>query len=130
VHCATLSRDGHVYVCDRTNNRIQVFRKDGTFETEWFYEKATLAAGSTWGLSAWPDANQTYLLNNDGENNTIRILRRSDGQVAGSFGRSGRQAGQFHWVHALAVDSKGNVYTGEVDSGKRVQKFKPSVAPK
>ena len=55
----------------------------------------------------------------------MRILRRSDGEVVGSFGRSGRQAGEFHWVHNVAVDSKGNVYTGEVDNGKRVQKFKP-----
>ena len=130
VHCATLSRDGNVYVCDRTNNRIQVFKKDGTFVTEWFYDKPTLGAGAVWGLAMWPDANQTYMLNNDGENNVVRILRRSDGQVVGTFGRSGRQAGQFHWVHALAVDSKGNVYTGEVDNGKRVQKFKPDAAPK
>ena len=126
VHCATLSRDGKVYVCDRTNNRIQVFRKDGTFETEWFYDKSTLGAGAVWGLAMWPDANQTYMLNNDGENNLVRILRRSDGQVVGGFGRSGRHAGYFHWVHAIAVDSKGNVYTGEVDNGKRVQKFKPT----
>jgi len=126
VHCATLSRDGNVYVCDRTNNRIQVFKKDGTFVTEWFYDKPTLGAGAVCGLAMWPDANQTYMLNNDGENNLVRILRRSDGQVVGGFGRSGRQAGDFHWVHALAVDSKGNVYTGEVDNGKRVQKFKPT----
>ncbi len=126
VHCATPSRDGNVYVCDRTNNRIQVFKKDGTYVTEWTYEKPTLGAGAVWGLAMWPDANQTYLLNNDGENNVVRILRRSDGQVVGTFGRSGRQIGQFHWVHAL---SKGNIYTGEVDNGKRVQKFKPNVAP-
>jgi DNA-binding beta-propeller fold protein YncE len=129
VHCATLSRDGHVYVCDRMNNRVQVFKKDGTFVTEWFYEKATLGNGSVWGLAVWPDANQTYLLNNDGENNVVRILRRSDGQVVGSFGRSGRQAGQFHWVHGMAIDSKGNVYTSEVDNGKRVQKFTPDITP-
>jgi DNA-binding beta-propeller fold protein YncE len=129
VHCATPSRDGYVYVCDRTNDRIQVFKKDGTYVTEWFYEKATLGNGAVWGLAIWPDAKQTYLLNNDGENNVIRILRRSDGQVVGTFGRSGRQAGQFHWVHALAIDSKGNIYTGEVDNAKRVQKFKPDVAP-
>jgi hypothetical protein len=88
-----------------------------------------LGNGAVWGLAIWPDAKQTYLLNNDGENNVIRILRRSDGQVVGTFGRSGRQAGQFHWVHALAIDSKGNIYTGEVDNAKRVQKFKPSLAP-
>jgi DNA-binding beta-propeller fold protein YncE len=129
VHCAKVSRDGFVYVCDRTNNRIQVFKKDGTFVTEWFYDKSTLGNGAVWDLNFWPDANQTWLFNIDGENNLLRILRRSDGAVVGGFGRSGRYAGQFHWVHSIAVDSKGNIYTGEVDSGKRVQKFKPTIAP-
>jgi hypothetical protein len=59
VHCAKPSKDGHVYVCDRTNNRIQVFKKDGTFVTEWFYDKSTLGAGAVWDLNFWPDANQT-----------------------------------------------------------------------
>ncbi len=125
VHCAKLARDGLLYVCDRINDRIQVFRKDGTFVTEWFYEKKTLGNGSVWDLTIWPDAAQTYLLNADGENNEVRILRRSDGAVVGAFGRQGRFAGQFHWVHNIAVDSKGNVYTTEVDSGERVQKFRP-----
>jgi DNA-binding beta-propeller fold protein YncE len=129
VHCAKVSRDGFVYVCDRTNNRIQVFKKDGSFVTEWFYDKSTLGNGAVWDLNFWPDANQTWLFNIDGENNLLRILRRSDGAVVGGFGRSGRYAGQFHWVHSIAVDSKGNIYTGEVDSGKRVQKFKPNAAP-
>lgn len=44
--------------------------------------------------------------------------------MVGSFGRNGRQAGQFHWIHAMAIDKAGNVYTAEVDTGKRVQKFK------
>jgi hypothetical protein len=60
----------------------------------------------------------------DGENNEIRVLKRSDGTVVGSFGGNGRNAGQFHWIHAMAVDSTGNVYTAEVDNGKRIQKFK------
>ena len=129
VHCAKPSKDGLLYVCDRTNNRIQVFKKDGTFVTEWFYDKPTLGAGAVWDLNFWPDANQTWLLNLDGENNQLRVLQRSDGKVVGGFGRSGRQAGNFHWVHAIAVDSRGNVYTGEVDNAKRVQKFKPDRAP-
>ncbi len=129
VHCAKVSRDGLVYVCDRTNNRIQVFKKDGSFVAEWFYDKSTLGAGAVWDLNFWPDANQTWLFNIDGENNLLRILRRSDGAVVGGFGRSGRNAGQFHWVHSIAVDSKGNIYTGEVDTGKRVQKFKPTSGP-
>jgi DNA-binding beta-propeller fold protein YncE len=126
VHCAKVSRDGFVYVCDRTNDRIQVFKRDGSFVTEWFYEKATLGAGSVWDLDFWPDSRQSYLLNVDGENNVMRVLRRSDGIVVGTVGRGGRYAGQFHQVHNIAVDSRGNVYTGEVDTGNRVQKFKPT----
>jgi len=67
---------------------------------------------------------QTWLLSADGSNNEIRVLKRDDGTVVGTFGRNGRNAGQFHWIHAMAVDSKGNVYTAEVDTGKRIQKFK------
>ena len=52
------------------------------------------------------------------------MLNREDGTVVGSFGHNGRNAGQFHWIHAMAVDQKGNVYTAEVDTGKRIQKFK------
>ncbi len=124
VHCVKIANDGLVYVCDRTNNRIQVFKKDGTFVKEWLYEKNTLANGAVWDVVIWPDPKQTYLLSADGANNEIRVLKRDDGTVAGSFGRNGRSAGQFHWIHAMAIDGKGNVYTGEVDTGKRIQKFK------
>jgi DNA-binding beta-propeller fold protein YncE len=124
VHCVKLANDGLVYVCDRINNRVQVFKKDGSFVKEWFYEKATLGNGAVWDLAVWPDPKQTWLLTADGENNEIRVVNRDDGKVVGIFGRNGRQAGQFHWIHAMAVDAKGNVYTAEVDTGKRIQKFK------
>jgi DNA-binding beta-propeller fold protein YncE len=124
VHCVKVTNDGLVYVCDRINNRIQVFKKDGTFVKEWFYEKNTLGNGAVWDVAIWPDRKQTYLLSADGENNEIRVLKRDDGSVVGTFGRNGRNAGQFHWIHAMAVDQQGNVYTAEVDTGKRIQKFK------
>jgi DNA-binding beta-propeller fold protein YncE len=123
VHCVQVARDGLVYVCDRTNDRVQVFRKDGTFVKEFFVEKNTLANGSVWELALWPDAKESFLLNADGANNEVRTLNRDTGEVVGAFGRNGRQAGQFHWVHNLAVDSRGNVFTTEVDTGKRTQKF-------
>jgi DNA-binding beta-propeller fold protein YncE len=123
VHCVRIAEDGLVYVCDRTNNRIQVFRKDGSFVKEFFVERNTRANGSVWELAIWPDAAETYLLNADGANNEVRTLSRETGAVMGAFGRNGRQAGQFHWVHNIAVDSKGNVFTTEVDTGKRAQKF-------
>jgi hypothetical protein len=124
VHCVKIANDGLVYVCDRTQNRVQIFKKDGTFVKEWFFEKNTLGNGAVWDLALWPDPMQTYLLNADGENNEIRIIKREDGAVVGRFGRNGRNAGQFHWVHAMAIDKSGNVYTGEVDNAKRIQKFK------
>jgi DNA-binding beta-propeller fold protein YncE len=123
VHCVRLSADGLVYVCDRLNDRIQIFTKQGKFVKEFYLRTSTLGAGSTWVLTFSHDKGQKYLLVADGEDNTIFILRRSDGAVVSSFGHSGRNAGQFHWVHQIGMDSKGNIYTGEVDTGKRVQKF-------
>ena len=123
VHCVRIAKDGLVYVCDRRNNRIQVFKKDGTFVKEFALAPDTRGGGSVWDLDFSPDPAQTYLYTADGENNLLRILQRSDGKVVGGFGRSGRQAGNFHWVHSIAVDSKGNIYTTEVDNAKRVQKF-------
>ena len=124
MHCVRVAKDGLVYVCDRQNNRIQVFKKDGTFVKEFFVEKETQLQGSMWWLAIWPDAKQSYLINADGVNNEVRVLDRNTGATVGSFGRSGRQAGDFHWVHNLAIDSKGNIYTTEVDNAKRAQKFK------
>ncbi len=123
VHCIRLSRDGFVYVCDRTSNRIQVFAKDGKFVKEIFVRKETLGNGAAWTVNLSSDPQQRYLLVGDGRNNVIWMVNRNDGTVAGSLGHNGRNAGQFHWVHQVVLDSQGNMYTGEVDTGKRVQKF-------
>jgi hypothetical protein len=125
VHCVRLSRDGLVYVCDRLNNRIQVFRRDGTFVKELPVEPATAGNGSVWDLALSRDPEQRLLILADGRNNQILTLARDTGAVVSSLGRPGRYAGQFHWVHDLAVDSRGAVYAGEVDNGKRVQRFVP-----
>jgi len=123
VHCVKIAKDGLVYVCDRENNRIQVFRKDGSFVKEFIIEKETLR-GSIWDLTFWIDPEQTYLLNVDGGNNELRTVKRETGEVVGTIGQQGRNAGQFHWVHNIAIDSKGNVYTSEVGTGSRMQKFR------
>jgi len=123
VHCVRIAKDGLVYVCDRRNNRIQVFRKDGSFVKEFSLVVDTRGNGSVWDLDFSPDRGQTYLYTADGENNHIWLLLRDNGRVLSRFGRSGRYAGQLHWVHNMAVDSKGNIYTTEVDNAKRVQKF-------
>ncbi len=123
VHCVHLSRDGLVYVCDRMNDRLQVFTKQGKFVKEFFVRPQTLGRGSFWQFTFSIDENQKYLLVADGENNVIWTLRREDGAVVGQTGHNGRNAGQFHWVHQIVSDSQGNLYTGEVDTGKRIQKF-------
>ena len=123
VHCVRVSGDGLVYVCDRANNRIQVFRKDGAFVREIPLAPATGGSGSVWDLDFSRDPTQSYLYVADGENNHVWTLSRETGKVLSRFGRSGRYAGHFHWVHNVAVDSRGNIYTAEVDNGKRVQKF-------
>jgi DNA-binding beta-propeller fold protein YncE len=123
VHCVRLSRDGLVYVCDRANDRIQVFRKDGTFVREFFVEAQTRQNGSVWDMTISPDREQRYLYVADGANGAVYILSRSDGKKLGSFGRTGRYAGEFKWIHNIDVDSKGNIYTAEVGFGRRLQKF-------
>ena len=123
VHCADLSNDGLVYVCDRRNNRIQVFRKDGTFVKEASYAKNSLGDGAVFDLAFSKDPGQTYLYMADGNNMKIRILRRDTLEELTSFGDGGRQPGQFYAVHSIAVDSKGNLYTTETYEGKRLQKF-------
>ena len=123
VHCADLSRDGLVYVCDRQNNRLQVFTKDGKFVKEAFYAKNSLSEGAVWDVAFSKDPQQTYVFLADGRNMKIRVLRRDTLEELTSFGDGGRQPGQFYAVHSIAADSKGNLYTTETYEGKRVQKF-------
>jgi DNA-binding beta-propeller fold protein YncE len=123
VHCADLSNDGLLYVCDRPNDRIQVFRADGTFVKEVFIAKKTLGDGSVWDIAFSKDPQQKYLYVADGKNEKIYIIERSTMQILTSFGDGGRQPGQFFAVHSIATDSKGNIYTTETYEGRRLQKF-------
>ncbi len=121
VSCVKISKDGLVYVCDRQNDRIQVFQKDGKFLKEAFVSKTTTGDGSVWDIAFSPDQRQLYVA--DGHDKKVWILDRSSLEVLGSIGAGGRYPGQFYGVGSVAVDSKGNVYTGETYEGKRVQKF-------
>lgn len=123
VHSVVIANDGLVYVADRINNRIQVFQKDGTYVTEGFVRRETRGNGSTHDLELSKDPDQTFLYVADGTNFKVWIVERKSLEVVGSFGRLGRMAGQFEWIHNVAGDSKGNLYTSEVHHGKRVQKF-------
>ncbi len=123
VHCADLSNDGLLYVCDRAGDRLQVFKPDGTFVKEAFIAKNTLASGSVWDVAFSKDPQQRYLYVADGMNNRVYVLRRDTLEVLTSIGDGGRQPGQFFGVHSIAVDSKNNLYTTETWEGKRLQKF-------
>jgi DNA-binding beta-propeller fold protein YncE len=123
VHCVILSNDGLVYVCDRVNNRVQVFTRDGTFVKEAIFEPKTLRSGSVWDLALSSDPEQTYLYLVDGVNERVRVLRRETLDVITVFGGGGRQPGQFYGVHNVATDSNGNLYTTETFTGARVQRF-------
>jgi DNA-binding beta-propeller fold protein YncE len=123
VRCAEPSDDGNVYVCDRTNDRIQVFKKDGSFVKEKPIAPSTLGEGSVWDIALSRDPQQKYLYVADGMNMKIWILDRRSLEVLSSFGDGGRVPGEFYAVHSVATDSKGNLYTGETYEGKRVQRF-------
>jgi DNA-binding beta-propeller fold protein YncE len=123
VHCAELSNDGLVYVCDRPNDRIQVFKPDGKFLNEVRIAPNTRGDGSVWDIAFSKDPRQQYLYLADGKNEKVYIIERESMKVLTSFGDGGRQPGQFYAVHSIATDSKGNIYTTETYEGKRVQKF-------
>ena len=123
VHCAIPSHDGLVYVCDRVNNRIQIFEPDGTFVREVFIKPNSLGDGSVWDIAFSPDPEQRFIYLADGTNRKIFIIERESMEILTNFGDGGRNPGQFFAVHNIAVDSKGNIYTTETYEGKRLQKF-------
>ena len=140
LHCVHKSRDGFLYVCERGMNRIQVFTTEGKWVKDFQVAPNTPArgegCGGIWHMTSPPcgtvynlalsrDPDQKYVFAADGTNNRVWILDRQDGRTLGSFGGNGRYAGQLHWIDAIKVDSKGNIYTGEVEDGKRIQKFVP-----
>lgn len=136
LHCVAMDTDGMVYVCDRRGHRIQVFDKMGNFQknipVEWTATSALSpgpdhipgALGSAVWVGFSRDAGQKYMYVVNQDNEKVDILDRASGKLLSSFGRVGRQPGQFTYSHFLAVDSKGNIYVSEVGTGKRIQKFK------
>jgi hypothetical protein len=123
MHCAVPSNDGLIYACDRVNDRIQIFKEDGTFVKEVFVLKNTRGDGSAWEIAFSKDKDQKFLYLADGANEQIHIFDRASMTELTAFGDGGRQPGQFYAVHSIATDSKGNIYTTETYRGQRVQKF-------
>ena len=123
VHCASLAKDGLVYVCDRTADRIQVFQRNGTYVKETYISKHTLSAGAVWDVDFSRDPQQQFLYSADGVNNRMDVLLRQPLTLVTSYGQGGHVPGTFYGMHNVATDSKGNVYTVETFGGKRVQRF-------
>ena len=144
------SRDGLIYVADRANNRIQVFRQNGEFVREKILrprcgaeEKATWAPKrpcgneATFSLGFSHDGPQTYVYSADGGSHMITVLRRSDLEVVNEFGSPGVGVGQLGRPHNLTVDPSGNIFVAEAqgpevkdpatgtprEAGFRAQKF-------
>ena len=138
LHCAVVANDGLLYACDRGNNRIQIFDVNAAggacanpdalagqcgFVREVLVAPQSYATGTAVSAALSTDPEQSCLYVGDLANGTFYIINRANLTELDRIGRAGRQVGEFHWIHALAVDSQGNIYTGEVDSGQRVQKF-------
>lgn len=120
-----ISHDGKVYAADRMANRIDVTTKEGQFVKEFTLATSTGVGGSTGGVMFSPDKQQRFLYISDLTNNHIWFLNREDGKVVGRMGTMGENGGEFFGLHMIAVDSKGDIYTGEVFQGERVQRFLP-----
>jgi hypothetical protein len=123
VHCVRMSHEDLLYVCDRVNDRIQVFTREGQFKQEIRVDPLTAADGSVWDMVFSEDPQQRFMYVGDGSNGRVYILRRSDGQPVGQFGRTGHMAGEFKWIHNMAIDAQGSLYTAEVGYGRRMQRF-------
>lgn len=123
VHCADVSNDGFVYVCDRTSNRVQVFRTDGTYVTEVYTQRDSRGDGSVWDVAFSRDPQQRFLYVADGRNQKIRIFDRLTMTELTSFGKGGHYPGEWYSLHNIATDSKGNLYTVETYQGRRLQRF-------
>jgi hypothetical protein len=134
-HCIASGNDNLLYVCDRADDRIQVFTKTGVLQRIIPVVPGTGVtlgiggvpglgtAGSAWDLAFSNDTMQTFMFEADGGNEILHIMDRVLGSILSEFGAPGLQAGQFTFLHSVALDSKGNLYTGETINGRRVQKF-------
>lgn len=142
-----LARNDRLYVCDRASDRILVYEKNpsscdrstdppvcqplqvidvlpGTGVTASPAGAAPLGtAGSAWDLDFSNDRAQTFMFEADGGNEILHIMDRASGAILGGFGQPGHAAGSFTFLHTVAIDSRGNLYTGETINGRRIQKF-------
>lgn len=135
-HCVVISKDNLVYACDRGSDRIQVFDKMGNLKQIIPVVPCTGAsgsavcpgtglgtAGSAWDVDFSRDKHQKFMFEIDGGNEVLWTFNRALGKILSGFGRPGHMAGEFTFLHSVAIDSKGDMYTGETIGGRRIQKF-------
>ncbi len=151
LHFVEISKDRKVYIGERGQNRIQVFTTDGKWLQDIYVSPTSPAqrggcaglavknpptmpipmtfyqsiCGTTYKMVMSKDAQQKYLFVADAHNDVIWTIDRQSGKTLGYFGGSGRLAGQMTFPNSIGIDTRGNVYVGEVDMGKRIQKFAP-----
>jgi tripartite motif-containing protein 2/3/tripartite motif-containing protein 71 len=145
------SRDALIYLADRANNRIQVFRQNGEFLTERILRpqcgpqeqaswtpKRPCGTEAAFSIGFSHDIAQSYVYVADGGTHVITVLRRADMAVVGEFGGPGVGPGQLGRPHNLSVDPSGNIFVAEaagptvkhpttgaeVQAGFRAQKFR------
>ena len=137
-HSIAIDARDRIYVADRGNRRIQVFDTDGKFLRQFTIDvpvdpnarpaignkptatTGNMAPGAPWAICITPAPNQV-LYSSDGFPGRIYKLSL-DGKVLGVFGKSGKQLGQFGWVHEIACPSENELYVAEVLNW-RVQKL-------
>jgi len=127
VHCIAMGNDGLIYVCDRQGDRVQVFDKMGNFKKNIWIRTGTPTLpdprGTVWWIGFSRDPEQKFMYVMNGRNEQVHVLDHATGKILSSFGRPGHMLGNFTHGHTIAVDSKGNLYIAETDTGRRIQKF-------
>ncbi len=141
LHFAEIDKDGLVYVGERGQDRISIYTKQGKWVKDYYVSPNTPSqrandcgglaitklppCGTTYKMVFSKDPQQKYMYVADGTNDHVWILDHATGKTLGFFGSNGKYAGQFHWINAVGTDAQGNIYTGEVEQAKRIQKFVP-----
>lgn len=113
VHSVWVSSDYQVFICDRENNRVQIFDGEGRFLNQWpgFLRPETL----------WFDPNETIFMAEVGHR--VSVLDRN-GQVLSQWGEAGEAPHQFRsFPHGIWGDSRGDLYVCEVGSAGQLKKF-------
>ena len=121
AHVTIMLAGDDVYIADRAADRIQVFTKQGKFVREFQIAPETMGDGSVVGMALTKDGRGMFVA--DHVNNVVWLVDRNTDKVTARIGFFGRNGGGFNALHMVAVDSKGNLYTGEVDPNNRVQRF-------